>query len=111
MKLRGVVAVAALAAAGAVWALQSSPVEALLARAEDGAAIFQAKCKMCHGADGKGTPVGQKLGAPDLTAKKYPAADVAKVVESGKNKMTGFKGKLSDAEIKAVAAYVGNGLK
>ena len=78
---------------------------ATAARAEDGAALFQAKCKMCHGADGKGSAVGKSMGAKDLTALKLSAADAAKVVENGKNKMTPFKGKLSDAEIKAVAAY------
>jgi len=86
-------------------------LSAAAARAEDGAAIFQAKCKLCHGADGKGSPVGLKMGAPDLTTKKVSAADATKVIESGKGKMTGFKGKLSDAEIKAVAGFVGNGLK
>ncbi len=80
-------------------------------RAEDAAALYQAKCKLCHGADGKGSPVGLKLGSPDLTAKKVAAADAAKVIESGKGKMTPFKGKLTDPEIKALAAYVANGLK
>jgi cytochrome c6 len=83
---------------------------ATAARAEDGAALFQAKCKMCHGADGKGNAVGKSMGAKDLTALTITAADVAKVVENGKGKMTPFKGKLSDAQIKAVAAYA-SGLK
>lgn len=86
-------------------------LSAAAVRAEDAAALYQSKCKMCHGADGKGAPVGLKMGAPDLTAEKHPAAEIAKVVENGKGKMTPFKGKLSDAEIKAVAGYVANGLK
>jgi cytochrome c6 len=84
---------------------------AAAARAEDAAALYQSKCKMCHGADGKGTPVGLKMGAPDLTAEKHPAAEAAKEIENGKGKMPAFKGKLTDAEIKALAAYVANGLK
>ena len=81
------------------------------ARADDAAALYQAKCKLCHGADGKGTPVGKTMGAPDLTTSKLSAADAAKVIETGKGKMTGFKGKLSDADIKALGTYVANGLK
>jgi cytochrome c6 len=81
------------------------------ARADDAAALYQGKCKLCHGADGKGTPVGKTMGAPDLTTTKVSAADAAKVIENGKGKMTGFKGKLSDADIKALGEYVANGLK
>jgi cytochrome c6 len=81
------------------------------ARAEDAAALFQSKCKICHGADGKGTSVGKTMGAPDLTAVKVSAADAAKVIENGKGKMTGYKGKLSDADIKALGEYVAKGLK
>ncbi len=84
---------------------------ATAARAEDVAALFQSKCKMCHGADGKGSPVGKQMGAPDLTAVKLSSADAAKVIADGKNKMTGFKGKLSDADIKGLADYVAGGLK
>ncbi len=78
---------------------------ATAAHAEDGAALFQAKCKMCHGADGKGSAVGKSMGAKDLTALTITAADAARVVENGKGKMMPFKGKLSGAEIEAVAAF------
>ncbi len=81
------------------------------ARAEDAAALFQKKCAMCHGKDGKGTPSGQKMGAKDLTAVKASEADLEKVIANGKGKMTAFKGKLSDDEIKSVAKYVKGGLK
>jgi cytochrome c6 len=84
---------------------------ATAAHAEDTAALYLAKCKMCHGADGKPTSVGKTMGAPDLTAVKVSAADAAKAISDGKGKMTGFKGKLSDAEIQALAAYVAKGLK
>jgi cytochrome c6 len=86
-------------------------VLASAARAEDVAALYQAKCKMCHGVDGKGTSVGKTMGAPDLTAVKLSAADAAKVIENGKGKMTAYKGKLSDADIKALGEYVAKGLK
>lgn len=84
---------------------------ATAARADDAAALFQSKCKMCHGADGKGSEVGKKMGAPDLTAVKISSADAAQVIAQGKNKMIGYKGKLGDADIKALADYVAGGLK
>ncbi len=84
---------------------------ATTARAEDVAALYQARCKMCHGADGKGSSVGKTMGAKDLTAIKLSAAEAAKVIENGKNKMTPFKGKLTDAQIQALGAFVAGGLK
>jgi cytochrome c6 len=68
-------------------------------------------CYACHGKDGKGSPVGLKMGAPNLTTLKVSEADIAKVIENGKGKMTPFKGKLSPEEIQAVAKYVKGGLK
>jgi mono/diheme cytochrome c family protein len=73
--------------------------------AQDAAAIYKAKCVACHGADGK------KKG--DLTALKGSEADVAKTISSGNpaKKMPAYKGKLSDAEISALAKFVKGGLK
>jgi len=85
---------------------------AAIARADaTGAEVYAKRCAMCHGKDGKPSPVGTKLGAKDLTTVKLPAADVAKVVTEGKGKMTAFKGKMTDAEIEAVANFVAAGLK
>jgi mono/diheme cytochrome c family protein len=73
---------------------------------------FQAKCAACHGKDGKGqSDMAKKLGVKDLTATKLPAAEIEKVIANGKGKMTPWKGKLSDAEISALAKYVAGGLK
>ncbi len=76
------------------------------ARAEDAAALFKSKCAACHGPDGHGkTPMAEKIGAKDLRTAK---GDVAKIIAEGKpgTKMVGFKGKLSDAQIQELAAYV-----
>lgn len=73
-----------------------------------GADDYKAKCAMCHGADGKGQ-MAKKMGSKDLTDPEVQGkseADIAKIISDGKGKMTGFKGKLSDDQIKAVAAYV-----
>ena len=99
MKKMLVAAVLALLVAPAVQA--AGPADA-----------FQAKCAACHGKDGKGqTAMAQKLGVKDLTVTKLSAADIEKVVTNGKGKMTPFKGKLSDAEISALAKYVAGGMK
>jgi mono/diheme cytochrome c family protein len=75
------------------------------AYAQDAAAVFKAKCAACHGADGK------KKG--DLTVLKGDEAAVAKNITDGipDKKMPSYKGKLSDAEIQALAKYLKAGLK
>lgn len=73
-----------------------------------GADDYKAKCAMCHGADGAGA-MAKKMGSRDLNSAEVKAmseADIAKIISDGKGKMPAFKGKLSDDQIKAVAAYV-----
>jgi cytochrome c6 len=84
-----------------------------VARADPAAAeLFQKKCAVCHGKDGKGTvPMGQKLGVKDITALASSEGEIAKVIAEGKGKMTPFKGRMSDAEIATVAKFVKAGLK
>ncbi|MBI4211636.1 MAG: cytochrome c [Deltaproteobacteria bacterium] len=65
--------------------------------AADGKATFEAKCKACHGVDGKGTIPAAK--AADI--KK----DCVKTTTDGKGKMPSYKGKLTDEEIKAVCDH------
>lgn len=85
------------------------PSSAIAADA-DGAAIYKGKCAACHGADGTGnTTVGKSMKIRDLHSadvQKQSDADLTKIVTDGKGKMTGYKGKLSDAEIKAVVGFV-----
>jgi cytochrome c6 len=75
-----------------------------------GAEIFKANCQMCHGPDGlSNTPVARMLKIPSLKDPKVVSApDSALIaqVQNGKNKMPPFKGKLTDAQIKSVIAYV-----
>jgi cytochrome c6 len=82
------------------------------ALAEDAKALFQQKCAVCHGKGGKGdTPMGQKLGIADLTQTKMKHEQIEKVISDGKGKMTGYKGKLSDAQISELAKFIEGGLK
>ena len=82
--------------------------------ADDGKALFAQKCASCHGPDGKSkTPMGQKLGAKDLSHEdKAPLEAIVKGIEDGKPpKMVAYKGKLTPEQIKAVATYIKGGLK
>lgn len=89
---------------------------AISGRAADAKALWTANCTPCHGASGNGdTKMGKTLGAADLTdAKKQAsftdvqATDAIKngVKQNGKTTMKAFGGKLSDADVKALVAYV-----
>lgn len=75
----------------------------------DGKPLFEAKCKSCHGIDGKGdTTIGKKVDIPSLSKTKLGTSKIVSIIESGvpDTKMKGYKGKLSKEEIDAVAAYV-----
>jgi mono/diheme cytochrome c family protein len=74
-----------------------------------GADIYTAKCKMCHGADGLGTPTGKAMKAepfnsPDIV--KKTDAELIAATTTGKNKMPAYSGKLSETDIKAVVGYI-----
>jgi cytochrome c6 len=89
----------------AVVALVGAPAARAAA---DGKALYDAKCAMCHGKDGVAKPMAK--GSADLNDPKYQegttAEALATVIRDGKGKMPGYKDKLSDEEIKAVADYV-----
>ena len=79
------------------------------ALAADAAADYKAKCQMCHGPDGKGTPTGTKMGAHDWHSPevmKMTDAQISEVITNGKAKMPAYKEKLSADQIKALSAYV-----
>jgi mono/diheme cytochrome c family protein len=93
---------------------------ALSAKAADAKENWDSLCAKCHGADGKGdTKMGQKLGAKDFTDAKVQAdmkdEAATKAIKEGlksaddKTLMKPFD-TLSDADIKALVAYV-RGLK
>ena len=69
----------------------------------DGATLFKGNCGSCHTLSAAGTS-GQV--GPNLDNLSLPAAAIEAKVRAGGGTMPAFSGKLSDAEIKAVAAYV-----
>jgi cytochrome c6 len=76
----------------------------------DGAAIYKAKCAMCHGPDGAGqTPMGKNLKVRALSSadvQKQTDAELTKWITDGKGKMPAYKGKLTPADIDAVVAFI-----
>ena len=76
--------------------------------AVDGAVLWGQHCASCHGKDGSGsTMMGKKLAVKDYTKdQSFSDAEATNVIKNGKGKMKGFGGKLSDADVKALVAYV-----
>jgi mono/diheme cytochrome c family protein len=89
---------------------------AISVRAADAKENWDAKCKICHGADGKGkTKMGEKAGVKDYTDAKVQEAmkddAMIKAIKGGvkddeKTKMKAFGEVLSDDEIQALVKYV-----
>ena len=76
--------------------------------AADAGALWGQHCASCHGKDGSGnTAMGKKLGVRNYTKEQaFSDAEAANVIKNGKGKMKGYKGKLSDADISALVAYM-----
>ena len=76
--------------------------------AADAAATWSQNCASCHGKDGSGnTMMGKKLGVKDYTKEQsFSDAEATNVIKNGKGKMKAYKDKLSDADVKALVAYV-----
>lgn len=94
----------------AIIALLAAAMSAPAFAQTNGATVYKEKCQMCHGADGSGnTPAGKAMKAisfksPELT--KKTSAELIAATENGKGRMPAYKGKLSDAQIKEVVAYI-----
>ena len=76
--------------------------------------IWKAKCKGCHGEDGRAkTRVGQKENVADLTSAEWQKhnsdEEIHKVIADGSSKnskMKAFKERLTPSEIDALVKYV-----
>ncbi|SRR6266496_366724 len=72
--------------------------------------VFTAKCGICHGADGAGkTAIGKNLKIRDFhlpDVQKQSDADLREIILNGKNKMPAFKGKVTEAQVNDLVAYV-----
>jgi mono/diheme cytochrome c family protein len=93
-----VVLAAAISLAGAVGFAQSP-----------GEATYKAKCQSCHGAAGIPSPgIAKAMGvkpASDPSVRSFSEERMIDATKNGMDKMPPFKGKLTDAEIKASVDY------
>ena len=72
-----------------------------------GKEIFEEKCALCHGNDGK---LGAS-GAKDLSVTQLPHEGVVEIITNGKNTMASYKSALTAEQIEAVASYIETDLK
>ncbi len=75
--------------------------------------IFADNCEMCHGDDGKGSPIGIDFGVPDFADAEWQASkpdeELINSITNGKEENPNyipFGGMLSEEEIVAMAAHV-----
>ena len=77
---------------------------------DSGATLFQSRCQMCHGADGKAsTPTGKAFHVPnfhDPAVVKMSDSDLASTIAKGKNKMPAFGTRLTSPQIDSLVAYI-----
>jgi len=73
--------------------------------AEDGAALYKAKCAMCHGPDATGKPAAKIPSLISDEAKKTSDADLAKAVTEKAKHPAPVKS-LTPDQVKAVVSYV-----
>jgi|SRR5579872_216285 len=73
--------------------------------ADDGAAIYKAKCAACHGADAAGKPAAKIPSLISDDEKKASDDDVAKAITE-KPKHPGTVKTLSADQVKAVVSYI-----
>lgn len=94
-----------------LWAVTAVALSmAMPVFAQSGEATYKAKCAMCHGADGLATSgMAKAMKVPSVKSEdftKLSESEMVAATENGKGKMPAYKGKLTDAEIKEVVAYM-----
>jgi mono/diheme cytochrome c family protein len=80
-------------------------------QAQDAAALYKAKCSVCHSDDGSGSgATGKQLGAKDLRSDDVQKQTDAQLTDSISNgvgkKMPSYKGKITDDQIKGLVGYI-----
>jgi len=74
----------------------------VISSVDEGKIIFEAKCVLCHGADGK----LMLNGAKDLSVSKISSIEILEIVSKGKGLMPAFSEELDEKQLKALTIYV-----
>jgi cytochrome c6 len=72
-------------------------------------ALYKSKCQVCHGADGKGSAAGQKMGVRSFSSPEVAKMSDTELIEAtkkGKGKMPAYDGKLTDDQIKGLIKFI-----
>lgn len=69
---------------------------------DNGKALFQAKCSVCHGLDG----TAGIANAANLKTSQSDSISIIQTITNGKNAMPAFKSQLEAEDINQVAEYV-----
>jgi quinoprotein glucose dehydrogenase len=96
---------AALAAATLVFATNSRSSS----KTEAAATSYRASCTACHGSDGAGTPIGERMKVPDLRSpqvQNQPDSTLSRVIGEGKGNMPAFGHSLDNAQIESLVGFV-----
>jgi mono/diheme cytochrome c family protein len=79
-----------------------------LADSTDAATLFKSKCAMCHGPDGTGNTMGQKLGVKSYKSpeiQKQSDAELKNAITNGKGKMPAYKS-LTPEQVDGLVKYI-----
>lgn len=72
------------------------------------AGLFKSKCAMCHGPDGTGSTMGQRLGVKSYQSpeiQKQSDAELKNAITNGKGKMPAYKS-LTPEQVDGLVKYV-----
>jgi competence protein ComEA len=89
-----------------LFALAMVPVVVARGVAADSANLYKTKCAGCHGADGAGKSTMKNTDLRATEVQEQTEAQLQEAVTSGKEKMPGFKDKLSKEQIAGLITYV-----
>ena len=100
------VVVLGIAAAGLFGLLANAQTTANPATAAD---TYKTNCAICHGEDGSGTVLGNRLHVKDLHAREVQEKStkaLAQIISAGKGSMPAFGTRLDSEQIQKLVEYV-----
>ncbi len=91
--------------------MRIAPLASILAlalAANEGKFLYDTKCAQCHGKEGVAKPPGK--GSKNFSDPEFQIAwseeSIAQITAAGKGKMPGYRSRLKQEQLRAVAAHV-----